>query len=212
MGSRKRIHRRSFYGTALAEETRKEKRYNELRHQRRLSVSKEVDNQTSPKWEPRDCLTERTYSICFPFDYHPSRKRSNSLPNPTMLNIMVTKMENERAANGISRPRSASFDPTAKLYTAAAENDTSELERVLDSGKANPNRLFLSGIAPLHIAAAEGHLESIKILVRYKADINILDLEGCSPLEFAIRGAHFDCASFLIKQGAETKKIVHGLH
>jgi hypothetical protein len=204
MASKRRSNRHSFYGTALADETRIEKRYNQVR-QRRLSAFQEV--------APLALINEHggtgeylTHCILPGFP----KKRSNSLPDAITINNMITKMDTA-ASNNLLRPRSVSFDPTAKLYTAAADNDTKELKKVLDCGKADPNSLYLSGIAPLHVAAAEGHLETIRLLVRYGADIDIQDAEGCSPLEFALRGGHFDCASFLIKVGAETKKIVHGL-
>ena len=203
MASKSRSYRHSFYGTALADETRIEKRYNQVRRGR-LSSFEEVD----PKQNERisACLTCRTLPCS-------QRNRSNSLPDAITINSLITKMENDTAASiNLVRPRSVSFDPTAKLYTAAAENDTTELKAILDSGKADPNILYLSGIAPLHIAATEGHLDAIKLLVQYGANINIQGAEGFSPLEFALRGGHFDCASFLIKVGAETKKIVHGLN
>jgi ankyrin repeat protein len=207
MGSKSLSNRHSFYGTALADETRIEKRYNQVR-QRRLFAFQEV----APGSINEQTGGTRAYltRCILPGS---QRKRSNSLPDAITINNMITKMENDTAASiNLVRPRSVSFDPTAKLYTAAAENDTKELKNILDSGKANPNTLYLSGIAPLHVAAAEGHLETITLLVQYGANINIQDAEGCSPLEFALRGGHFDCASFLIKVGAETKKIVHGLN
>lgn len=204
--SKRRSQRHSFYGNAIADENRVEKRYNQVR-QRRLSAFQEAD---LTKLDGQISISQYHTPCNFPGS---QRNRSSSLPDSTLLGNMAIKLGNETGAIGecLSRPRSVSFDPTAKLYTAAAENDTAELERVLDAGKAEPNCLYLSGIAPLHVAAAEGHLETIKILVNYGANINILGAEGCSPLEFALRGAHFDCAAFLIKVGAETKKIVHGL-
>ena len=207
MSSRRRSQRHSFYGTAIADEKRVEKRYNQVR-QRRMSAFQEAD---LTKLDGQITISQDHTLRNFPGS---QRNRSGSLPDPTQLGNMAIKLENETGAMGecLTRPRSVSFDPTAKLYTAAAENDTAELERVLDTGKADPNCLYLSGIAPLHVAAAEGHLETIKLLVNYGANINILGTEGCSPLEFALRGAHFDCAAFLIKVGAETKKIVHDLN
>jgi ankyrin repeat protein len=205
MGSKSRSYRHSFYGTALADETRIEKRYNQVR-QRRLSAFQEV----APGFINEQNGGTRSY-LTHSILPGSQRKRSNSLPDAITINSMITKMENDTSMS-LVRPRSVSLDPTAKLYTAAAENDTKELKKILDSGKADPNSLYLSGIAPLHVAAADGHLETIKLLVQYGANINIQDAESCSPLEFALRGGHFDCASFLIKVGAETKKIVHGLN
>lgn len=207
MNSRSR-KTQSFYGSPSVDERRIEERYNQVR-QRRLSAFHEVEPKIPPERDS-DCKQNLDHWTFHSF----RRRRSRSLPDPTRLHNMAIRLENEMGAikESLSRPRSASFDPTAKLYTAVAENDTAELESVLESGKADPNRLYLSGIAPLHIAAAEGHLECIKILVYYGANINVLDAEGCSPLEFALRGAHFDCAALLIKVGAETKKIVHGFH
>lgn len=207
MTSQKQSNRHSFNGSALADKARIDKRYHQVR-ECKLSALQELQIPQSMRYKGQNKLHFNNIK-----NLGAQRQRSNSLPEETSIKKIVSKIEDDASLSMmIPRPRSVSFDPTSKLYIAASENDAKELKRVLESGKANPNKLYLSGVAPLHIAAIDGHLEAMKVLVQYNADINIHDVEGCSPLEFALRGGHFDCASFLIKVGADTKKIVHGLN
>ena len=58
------------------------------------------------------------------------------------------------------------------------------------------------GLAPLHFAARQGHLEAVQALVAGGADINQRSGDDTTPLLIAIINGHFDLARFLIEQGA----------
>jgi ankyrin repeat protein len=59
------------------------------------------------------------------------------------------------------------------------------------------------GLAPIHFAARQGHLESVKTLLASGADINQLTGDHSSPLLIAVINGHFDVAEFLIGEGAD---------
>lgn len=62
---------------------------------------------------------------------------------------------------------------------------------------------------PLHIAAREGSLNIVKLLVEHNAKLSELDDFGLSPLDYAIDHNHKEIASYLRSKGAKsgTRKL-----
>ena len=61
------------------------------------------------------------------------------------------------------------------------------------------------GLAPVHFAARQGHLEAVQALVSGGADINQRSGDETTPLLIAIINGHFDVARFLIEHGADVR-------
>jgi ankyrin repeat protein len=61
------------------------------------------------------------------------------------------------------------------------------------------------GLAPLHFAARQGHIDAAQALVAGGADINQRSGDRTTPLLIATINGHFDVARFLIEQGADVK-------
>jgi uncharacterized protein len=59
------------------------------------------------------------------------------------------------------------------------------------------------GMAPIHFAARQGHLDSVKILLDAGADINQRTGDQTTPLLIAIVNGQFDVAQFLLERGAD---------
>ena len=59
------------------------------------------------------------------------------------------------------------------------------------------------GLAPIHFAARQGHLDAVKTLLGAGADINQRTGDGTSPLLIAVVNGHFDLAQLLIERGAD---------
>jgi len=78
---------------------------------------------------------------------------------------------------------------------------------LLDIG-ANPN-IADDGHAPLHIAASQGHICIVKMLVEAGADIHMLtpktyrDHGECTPLHFAAKCNNIDTVKYLLNQGVD---------
>ena len=109
-------------------------------------------------------------------------------------------------------------DSVAKVYQAARDG-SSDLTDLLKRLKTEQRKTALETktkdgshfVTPLIIAARNGHLNSVKILLRYKADIEdrgtlkIGDevAEGCTPLWAAAASGRLDVVKLLIEQNAD---------
>ena len=109
-------------------------------------------------------------------------------------------------------------DSVTKVYQAARDG-SSDLTDLLKRLKTEQRKTALETktedcghfVTPLIIAARNGHLNSVKILLGYGADIeargtlNIEDevIEGCTPLWAAADTGHLDVVKLLIKRKAD---------
>ena len=57
--------------------------------------------------------------------------------------------------------------------------------------------------SPLYVAAQEGHLGCVKILIDYNADLDHAMNDGATPTYIATQNAHIDCLRALIDAGAD---------
>ena len=71
---------------------------------------------------------------------------------------------------------------------------------------ADLNETDYDGRTGLHLAASEGHLEAVKLLVQIGVHLNPKDRWGGTPLDDARRENHKSVASFL-EQKLSIKKI-----
>jgi len=67
----------------------------------------------------------------------------------------------------------------------------------------NINVTSTEGETPLHIAAYEGSIETVKILLEHGASINEGDDLGFTPLYFAIQQEKTDTVQYLLDHGAD---------
>lgn len=57
-------------------------------------------------------------------------------------------------------------------------------------------------VTPLRLAASQGSLECVKILLANGAEVDCLDVKAQTPLFAAVSAGHFDCVRELLKAGA----------
>ncbi|KAK0463888.1 L-asparaginase [Desarmillaria tabescens] len=112
------------------------------------------------------------------------------------------------------------------IHLAAARNDTSSIRFCLDSssppsGYSDPDSPLVdapqygniagglvnslepgSGRSPLHIAALNGHIESVNVLLHAGALVHLRDTLGHTPLYYAARQGHRDVVGVLVQAGA----------
>ena len=109
-------------------------------------------------------------------------------------------------------------DSVTKVYQAARDG-SSDLTDLLKRLKTEQRKTALETktkdgshfVTPLIIAAHNGHLNSVKILLRYGADIEARGtlkiendvMEGCTPLWAAASAGHLDVVKLLIKRKAD---------
>jgi len=77
------------------------------------------------------------------------------------------------------------------------------VRKLIGLGDADVNRQDPEGRRPLHLAACEGHLPVVKLLVATRADLSVEDSHGGTPLSDALIQRHYEVADYLWKQGAK---------
>ena len=111
-------------------------------------------------------------------------------------------------------------DSVTKVYQSARDG-SSNLAGLLKRLKTEQRKTALETktkdgshfVTPLIIAAHNGHLESVKILLRYGADIEARGtlkianevIEGCKPLWAAAASGHLDVVKLLIERNAHVE-------
>ncbi|XP_061080332.1 pre-mRNA splicing regulator USH1G-like isoform X3 [Conger conger] len=81
--------------------------------------------------------------------------------------------------------------------------------------RGDPDKCDIWGNTPLHLAAANGHLNCLSFLVSFGANIWCLDNDFHTPLDMAATKSHMDCVRYLdsiaAKQTALNPKLVSKL-
>ncbi|XP_066258920.1 tyrosine-protein kinase Shark [Euwallacea similis] len=84
------------------------------------------------------------------------------------------------------------------LHYACKYNRPLTVKLLITSGKANIQaRNTENGEVPLHVAASEGHLEVVKMLLAFHAPIKPRTKKNLVPAQLARKKGHNNCASFL---------------
>lgn len=90
---------------------------------------------------------------------------------------------------------------------AASANDVWTLRQLYEAG-FNFNLGDYDHRTPLHIAAAEGHLEAAQFLIDHEAQVNQHDRWGQTPVNDALRGNYHELQSLLQAHGGEQSEGV----
>jgi ankyrin repeat protein len=73
------------------------------------------------------------------------------------------------------------------LYKATLD-DNKELAQVLLENKANPNLPCRSGLTALHVAAENGNIDILKLLIKYDGNIKVVNENNSSLIHSAAIG------------------------
>jgi len=98
--------------------------------------------------------------------------------------------------------------PTQKVYAAVVKNQPAVVESLLTSGAdVNAPVEMMPGFPTtfLILAAGNGHLELVKILVKHKARIDKADSFNATALMAAATNGSLDVVQFLLANGANAK-------
>jgi hypothetical protein len=92
-----------------------------------------------------------------------------------------------------------------QIIAATVAGQASELERLL---AANPRKLAITGgqwnRPLLHLAAGEGHLDCVNLLLRFGFEVDKRDsFDNATALHWAASGGHLDVVKRLLAAGAE---------
>jgi len=79
-----------------------------------------------------------------------------------------------------------------------------KLAQMIEEGTVDPNQdPHVDGVTAVHVAAEEGHLECVEILVAAGAKVTTIDDEERTPLLLAVKGNYGEVASALVRAGAD---------
>ena len=111
-------------------------------------------------------------------------------------------------SDSVTKVYQAARDGTADLSDILKRLNTDERKTALETKTKDGDHI----ITPLIIAARNGNVDSVKILLRYKADIEARGtlkvhtgevIEGCTPLWAAVGTGQLDVVELLIERNAE---------
>lgn len=103
---------------------------------------------------------------------------------------------------GPLRPQTLDPKSTAAIMLqASAEGDVERVKKLLDSKEANVDLCDYDKRTSCHLAASEGKLDMLKLLVDRGAQVNLMDRWGNRCLNDALRGNHQECIQFLRSMG-----------
>ncbi|MCK5726343.1 MAG: ankyrin repeat domain-containing protein [Thiotrichaceae bacterium] len=88
-----------------------------------------------------------------------------------------------------------------KLLRSAHTDDYEGIKKYILAG-ADPNYSKKDGITALHIAAAHGNLNIVKVLATHKGDVDSKSIKNWTPLHHAARFGHLEIVRYLVGQGS----------
>jgi ankyrin repeat protein len=94
-------------------------------------------------------------------------------------------------------------DINYNLLVAAYLGIDKDVNRFLREG-AYINTMTMNGSTPLMLAAGQGHLPTVQLLVTHGADVDKGDKQGTTPLMNAILNGHTEIVAFLLRSGASS--------
>jgi uncharacterized protein len=87
------------------------------------------------------------------------------------------------------------------IARATAHNDASKVRQLIAAGN-DPNELDDDGRTGLLVAATNGNLQIVAILLKVNAHMNVKDKLGNTPLHYAADRNHVDIAELLLDAGS----------
>jgi len=116
--------------------------------------------------------------------------------NPAVVRALLTDGNDNVSLSTLGEARAAARVAEGAGYSPPANP-------AIDVNDADVNaRERLYGRTALMIAAAEGHLESVRLLVEAGSDLNVVDAEGSTALTLARSNGNLDVAALLAEAGA----------
>lgn len=104
----------------------------------------------------------------------------------------------------------ASILPAAPIHQAIKAHDTKLVARIIEEeGPDALNATVASGITPLHMAAALGHMDTTSLLISGGADIMARTQNGFTPLHWAAGMNKTETTELLLDMGAAIDATAH---
>jgi len=92
---------------------------------------------------------------------------------------------------------------TKSLFESAEKGNPVSLVKAIQSGGNIEFHRWYEGATPVIVAAKEGHLECVGVLLGYGASINARDFDGWTALMWASCNGHTSCVMKLLEWQAD---------
>lgn len=102
-----------------------------------------------------------------------------------------------------SSPRDEAPIDFKSLHSAVRWDKRDVLQGLLKNSAAANVQDTTNGNYPIHIAAQNGHLEALKMLLEKKAVVNAKNGKGNTAIHMAVGYDYYECAVALIKAGGD---------
>ncbi|KAK1515669.1 pfs domain-containing protein [Colletotrichum costaricense] len=141
-------------------------------------------------WE--DQILNGNYDDSWFYEAHDKIVNTPSLPEEKMQVLTRILSAGKWTVNASQTP----------LHDALCRGDFDAAFQAAEDSSWALNQRNYEGNTPLHIAATQGHLNSVKHLVRLGCDINEANWTGCTALMLASKGGHILTVQYLIDAGS----------
>ncbi|KAK1624208.1 pfs domain-containing protein [Colletotrichum phormii] len=141
-------------------------------------------------WE--DQILKGSYDDCWFYEAHRIIANNPSLPEQEMQVLCRISSAGESMVNASQTP----------LHDALFKGDFDAAIRAAENFSWAIDQRNYEGNTPLHIAATQGHLESVKHLVHLGCDINEVNWMGRTALTLASMNGHILTVQYLIDAGS----------
>lgn len=143
------------------------------------------------------------------------RARSVSLTSLRRHRSTSCDLNSKKRSDANSKHQMASFKsspltPVSLLCYAVLCNDEILLKKLLKSYYYDINKLSDDGMSPLHLAALEGNVQIMELLIANGARVNNIDGKSQTVLQYAVWAGQFDAAQLLIQHGCDSSLVKDG--
>ncbi|KAK0379387.1 pfs domain-containing protein [Colletotrichum limetticola] len=161
------------------------------------SIVNQVSGDTDPNgvtaleiWE--DQILNGNYHDSWFYEAHDTIANTPSLPEEKMQVLTRILSAGKWTVNASQTP----------LHDALCRGDFDAAFQAAEDFSWAINQRNYEGNTPLHVAATQGHLNSVKHLVHLGCDINEANWTGCTALMLASEGGHVLTVQYLIDAGS----------
>ena len=103
-----------------------------------------------------------------------------------------------------AEPKGEKFDEWRAVHSAIRwKKPIEEIESLIVSKEAANCYDDTNGNRPIHIAAQNGHLDQLMLLIRKGADVNAQNMKGNTAFHMALSYDYYDCVQALQNAGAD---------
>ena len=88
------------------------------------------------------------------------------------------------------------------IHLASKTGNTSLIQKMIDRSPESIHQTSANEVAPLHIAAAFGHFNAVKLLVDNGAEVNAVDKYFHTPLHRAVESNEVEIVEYLLEKNA----------